>query len=178
MLREGVRLSGRHQAWLYGSAGALLGTGALWTVFHYFLQVEGEFGEQPHVLEPWWLKLHGAAAMVFLMVLGSLVRGHVRLGWKSGINRSSGAILVTVTSFLVLTGWALYYVGVDGARPWISASHWGVGLASPFALLVHVVRGRGTRRARLVSRQPGSEDDSHSRASFPEAVSARRLGRS
>ena len=64
MLREGIRLSRRHQRLLYGICGVLWATGALWLIFHYFLQVSGEFGETPHPLEPWWMRLHGLAAML------------------------------------------------------------------------------------------------------------------
>ena len=61
MLREGLRLSRRHQAWLHGASALLFTTGALWLVFHHYVRVPGEFGSEPHPLESWWLKLHGAA---------------------------------------------------------------------------------------------------------------------
>lgn len=142
MLREGLRLSRRHRAWLYGTFSALFVSGLLWLVFRRWVRVEGEFGASAHPLEPWWLKLHGAAAMAFLLVLGTLVRGHVRLGWKLHQNRLSGSTLLATNALLAATGWALYYVGGESVRAWVSVLHWGLGLAAPALILVHVVRGR------------------------------------
>jgi len=154
VLREGVRLSRRHRALLYWCVTLLFVTGVLWLAFHYLVRVEGELGEVRHPLEPWWLKLHGAAAMIFLMILGSLARGHIRMGWKARRNRRSGATLAAVSAVLIVTGWALYYVGSESARPWISAAHWGLGLFVPLFTITHVVFGRRARRAREREQKP------------------------
>ena len=74
----------------------MFATGALWLLFHYFVRVHGEFGDRPHALEIWWLRLHGAAAMLTLLVLGSLVPIHVRRGWHQRKNLLAGAILGTL----------------------------------------------------------------------------------
>jgi hypothetical protein len=145
MGREGVRLSRRHQAWLHAAAGLLFATGAAWLVLHHFLQVPGEFGDEPTPFEPWCLKLHGAAAMAFLVLLGTLVRGHVPGGWRSGRNRLSGVGLVSANLVLVATGWALYYIGSEAARPILSVVHWGLGAGLPLALLWHARRGLAVR---------------------------------
>ena len=146
MLREGIRLSRRHQRLLYGICGVLWATGALWLIFHYFLQVSGEFGETPHPLEPWWMRLHGLAAMLALLFLGSLVRGHIRVGWNIRRHRLSGATLVGASATLIATGWALYYVSSEAARPWISVIHWSIGLVSAAVIGVHVYAGARARR--------------------------------
>ena len=153
LLHEGLRLSRRHQAWLYGTALALLVTGLFWLCFHHYVKVEGEFGETAHPLETWWLKLHGAAAMVFLLVLGSLVRGHLRTGWRMRLNRPSGATVTAANAWLVVSGWGLYYIGAESWRPAISSSHWIVGLVLPVVLAVHVQLGRRSRR-RIATRHP------------------------
>ena len=137
MQRDGPSLSRRHQGWLHGVSAALFGTGAAWLVFHHFLQAPGEFGARPHVLEPWWLKLHGGLAMAFLVLLGTLVRGHIPAGWRSRRNRVSGIGLVTVNVVLIATGWALYYLGSESVRPVLGAVHWGIGIILPFGLLWH-----------------------------------------
>ena len=155
MLREGIRLSRRHRRWLYGTLAALFASGVLWLGFHHFARVESEIGETAHPLEPLWLRVHGAAAMLFLGVLGSLVRGHVRMGWRVGLNRLSGAALVSANAVLVLSGWALYYVGSESRRPWISVAHWTIGVALPLVLAVHVWRGRSLRRRRGLSAPQG-----------------------
>jgi hypothetical protein len=150
MGREGVRLSRRHQAWLHAVGAALFATGAAWLVLHHFFQVPGEFGDEPTSFEPWCLRLHGAAAMAFLVLLGTLLRGHIPGGWRSRRNRLSGVGLVTVNGVLIATGWALYYLGGEAVRPILSIVHWGLGAGLPIALLWHARRGLAARPARAV----------------------------
>ena len=45
-------------------------SGGLWLIFHYFMRPVGEFGPEPHALEPWWLALHGFFAFLSLTVIG------------------------------------------------------------------------------------------------------------
>lgn len=147
MQRETVRLTRAHRWTVIAVAGAVLATGVLWLVFHYFVRVAGEFGDAPHPLESWWLQLHGAAAMASLLVLGSLVRGHIINGWKAGRHRLSGGVVAAVAATLVASGWALYYVGSEDVRPLISVAHWVVGVSGALALPLHIRLAR--RRAQL-----------------------------
>ena len=81
--------------------------------------------------------------MLALVVLGSLLAGHVRRGWRAGRNRLTGAGMVALCGGLVVSGYALYYAGSESARAWASGSHLIGGLAFPFMLGVHIRRGRG-----------------------------------
>ena len=146
MNRDRIRLSRRHQAWIYSAFGVLFLSGAVWLVFHFFMHRQGEFGETTHPAEPWAMKVHGAAAMLVLVVLGTLLPGHVRRGWNLGKNRTSGGGLLILNGVLILSGYALYYFGGEGVRPVISAVHWIVGLLSPFAIAWHVRKGRKLRK--------------------------------
>jgi drug/metabolite transporter (DMT)-like permease len=137
-----MRLSRGHIRWVYWSSAVLFSTGVLWLVFHYFVHVRGEFGDRPHALEAWWLRLHGAAAMVVLIVLGSLLPIHVRRGWHQRRNLLAGVILSVLATLLIASGYALYYFGGEEARPLISAVHWLFGLAAPLLLVWHIWRGR------------------------------------
>jgi hypothetical protein len=102
----------------------------------------GEFGEQPHPAEPWSLKLHGAAAMAILVILGTLLPTHVRFAWHARRNRPNGIMLISVFAFLILTGYGLYYFGDERLRSWTSCLHLVVGLALPLALILHIRSGR------------------------------------
>lgn len=137
-----MRLSTGHRKWIYWSGAALFATGALWLAFHYFLRQHGEFGETAHPLEIWWLRLHGACAMLVLLVLGSLLPIHVRRGWHQRKNLLAGCAVSTVALLLIASGYALYYYGGEEARPWISAFHWLLGLGTPVLLVWHIWRGR------------------------------------
>lgn len=140
-----MRLSTGHRRWIYWTGTGLVATGVLWLLFHYFVHVHGQFGETAHPLEVWWLRLHGAFAMLMLLVLGSLVPVHVRRGWHLRKNLLAGWILGLLACALIVSGYALYYVAGEASRPWLSACHWLFGLAMPLALTWHVWRGRRAR---------------------------------
>ena len=148
-----MRLTSGHRQWVYWTAAALFASGALWLVFHYFLQAQGEFGPAPHPLEHWWLRLHGAAAMLALLVVGSLLPIHVRRGWHQRRNLPLGIALSSAVLLLTLSGYALYYFGGEEARPWISVFHWGIGIASPLALVWHIAAAGASPGGSIPARQ-------------------------
>jgi cation transport ATPase len=142
MRRNGIQLSRRHLFWLYGSFGLLLLTGIVWLIFHYFVHTVGEFGPVTHPLEPWSLKIHGAAAMITLVILGTLIPGHIRRAWHARKNRTTGVVLIALIVVLIASGYALYYFGGEQTRPIISALHWILGLTFPATLIWHIWIGR------------------------------------
>jgi hypothetical protein len=133
----GNRLSRSLKGWLYGVSLIVLLSGALWLLFEWKVRVAGEFGEERHPLQAWWLKLHGAAAMGFLVMFGTLLRGHIAGGWRRGRRRTSGGSMTALSGVLILTGYGLYYAGSETLRPWISAVHWIVGLLAAGLLAFH-----------------------------------------
>jgi hypothetical protein len=137
-----MRLSNGHRRWIYWSGAALFATGALWLLFHYFLRRHGPFGETGHPLEVWWLRLHGACAMLVLVVLGSLLPIHVRRGWHQRRNLLAGCMVSAIALLLIVSGYGLYYYGGEDGRPWISAFHWLLGLGTPALLVWHIWSGR------------------------------------
>lgn len=91
------------------------------------------------------MKLHGAAAMLLLFFLGSLLNTHIRRAIKSDRNLLTGWGMIGMMSALIATGYALYYVAGDSDRPLWSASHWIIGLAGSALFLLHIVIGRRSR---------------------------------
>jgi len=165
-----MRLSRGHLRWVYASGLALFASGALWLLFHYFVQVQGELGERPHALEVWWLRLHGAAAMLMLAVLGSLLPVHIRRGWHQRKNLVAGSAVAGFALLLIISGYALYYFGSEETRPWISAFHWLLGLGTPALLIWHIVSGRRTRTVARVS-SPAAEPMPYARTGSSEQAS-------
>lgn len=145
MRRERVRLSRRHQAWIYSSFGVLFLSGLLWIVAQIWFVGDGEFGESTSPLAPWSMKLHGAAAMLVLVVLGTLLPGHVRRAWNAGKSRRTGAGVLGLNGLLIVSGYALYYVGGEQTRAVMSPLHWIVGLVLPAVLAWHVWEGHRLR---------------------------------
>ena len=144
-MRRRLSLSVPRRVWLYSLVGVLTASGAAWLVCQHWLRIEGEFGVTPHPSAPWWMRLHGAAAMLFLVLLGTLLRDHVRLGWRSHRNRPSGAGLLGICAWLTFTGYGLNYVGGESLRLWLSRLHWLPGLLWPLLLVIHIWLGRRTR---------------------------------
>lgn len=139
---HGFRLERWHRRSVYVTAAVLLLSGVAWLVLRYFLRPVGEFGETVHPLEPWAMKLHGAAAMALLFFAGSVLHLHVRRALKARRNLVMGWAVVAVLLFLVLTGYALYYVAGDADRPAWSLLHWAAGLLAAFLFVVHIITGR------------------------------------
>jgi hypothetical protein len=148
MRQRGVSLSARHRAGIHGTVLLLLATGAGWMALKQWGQVAGEFGPEPHPWEPWLMKVHGAAALAFCVLLGTVLPVHARFGWRMRRNHTSGAGLVALSVFLILSGYLLYYAGGEVLRDVAARSHAWAGIALPFVVAGHVVLGRRSRSGR------------------------------
>jgi uncharacterized membrane protein len=149
------RLSHRHENYLYLTSALLLVSGLGWLVGHFMLRTPGALGYGPHPSEVWWLRLHGAAVMVFLAVFGALLPGHVVQNWRRRVNRYSGLAVVLVVVLLTITGYGLYYLVDDRQRGLMSVTHWIVGLAAAAVLALHALLGK---RLAARAREPSDAD--------------------
>ena len=149
---DGMRMPAWMRRWTYATGAACLLTGLLWLAFDGWIVQEGPFGQEAHWLQRYWLLLHGAAGMLMLWVFGLVWLAHVRRGWAHGHQRRSGGTMVSGVIILALSGWALYYVGGEVARVWISRTHWIAGLLTAVWLPIHITR---SRRALRRLRPPG-----------------------
>ena len=129
-----VFLGAAQKRLLYGTLGLLWLTGMAWLL--------GEEGAPARSL---CMKIHGAAAMAFLIVFGALLFQHVPDGWEEKRQRTAGSGLVALCSFLILTGWGLYYFGGEPLRRATSLAHSLVGGLFPAILLVHILLGHRGR---------------------------------
>jgi hypothetical protein len=101
-------------------------TGLVWFVLHDM--IDGEPGDVTRVL----LTLHGISSYALLVVIGSLLPRHVRLGWLRRRNLVTGFTVTAVMAVLAVTGLALYYGGEELHAP-VKWLHVIVGLGC-FAL--------------------------------------------
>lgn len=139
-----------HKKMLYGISALLWLSGTVWLYFRYYPPMQGEFGVQSHPAQTFCMKLHGAAAMGFLVILGMALY-HIPPGWRKKRQRPSGLSLLVICCLLILTGWGLYYSGNDDRRGFISASHSILGVLLPMIIFFHVwriVRRRSKRKFR------------------------------
>jgi hypothetical protein len=145
---------GRSRRWaLYIIGVGVWSSGGLWLLFRHFFVEPGEFGPKIHPLEPWWLKLHGAFGFAAVWILGFLWSVHVSRAWHGVRRRWSGGVMIGVFSWLILSGYLLYYIGTEDVRSVVSVLHWGIGLASPICLGFHRLRFQ-KRGMSLVDRVP------------------------
>ncbi len=144
---EPVRLT-RNQKWLVFSVsiGVWL-TGVLWLVYEHFMRVPYEFGLKQDPLESVWQKLHGGFSVAATFVLGLLWSVHVVKGWDVRWRRLSGGALLGVIVFLIVSGWALYYITAQRWQNWTAIAHWAIGLAALLFFLIHwLSRAKSKRR--------------------------------
>jgi hypothetical protein len=131
------RLSPRHRWWAWGILGLLWLSGAAWLYCRYGLVQHGEFGDLPHPLQGWVLRLHGLAAFASLWLLGLLWGIHITRAWPTRKRRYTGIGMFAAASMLVLSGYLLYYGG-ESLRDIASPLHWLLGLASLPLALAHM----------------------------------------
>ena len=131
------RLSRSTRIWINSVGLGLWGSGAGWLVSHYLLRRPDPFGPDAHVLEPWWLKAHGAMAFLALWTGGLLWGVHMVKAWQGGRGRWTGGTLFAALLALSLSGYLLYYVAEPGIRDILSLTHWIIGLLLPVCYLAH-----------------------------------------
>jgi len=142
MKQNAVRLSRPHEWSVYLIFALVFVSGAAWAWLHYLKRDASEFGVTANPLELWMQRLHGAAAMLALVLVGTLLVFHIPNAWRARRNRRTGTSLALIFGFLIVTGYALYYSGNERLRMWASWSHLWIGLAVPLFLAIHVWRGK------------------------------------
>ncbi|MGH8122710.1 MAG: hypothetical protein ACREPT_08035 [Rudaea sp.] len=157
--QHGRRLSRRYRRAVYGTLAAAWLTGVLWLIFHYLLMRNGEFGVEPHPLEAWWLRLHGAAAFASLWLGGLVWALHVRASLARPQWCIGGMLLIAMFVVLGASGYLLYYAGGDALRDAVRLVHWLIGVALIVPFLIHSLRARSARHARL-EQTSAAQDDS------------------
>lgn len=151
MRNKGAKLSRRQRRWFYTVFIGLFLSGLAGGIMEYFFRNDSNMMTSTRTVSAWAMKIHGAFAMIFLIVLGSLIPTHVKKAWRANLNRGNGLFMLFLNLFLVLTGYGLYYFANENLRSRISISHWVVGLALPFLLYIHIYLGRKRSEKRLPS---------------------------
>ena len=148
-----IRLKGFQRRFLYGVIALLFLTGAAWAYWNYLVSSSGDF---EMTAKAWAMKIHGAAAMAILVLVGMLLTGHVRYAWRVRRNRGNGSLFLGTFGILTITGYGLYYAGGERLRSWTSWIHLAVGLALPLLLVLHIWLGKRTRPvAHVRNARPG-----------------------
>ena len=144
-----VRLPRWQLQTVYWSFGLLSASGLLWLGLHGFATFATPSTADglplPSPVKAWAMRLHAASALAALVSVGSVLPLHVRSAWHRHKSRASGSVNLLVFGALTVTGYALWYASEGGLKEWSAWLHWGLGLALPLALVVHIFLGRQAR---------------------------------
>jgi magnesium-transporting ATPase (P-type) len=151
--RDSIRLKRSQRYFLYVVLALLFLSGVAWAYWNYLPASPGDFEMSA---KAWAMKIHGAAAMAMLVLVGMLLTGHVRFAWRARRNRGNGSLFLGVFGVLTITGYGLYYAGAETLRAWTSWVHLAVGLALPLLLILHIWLGKRTRPAAQLQKRPPS----------------------
>ncbi len=149
MRPDGIKLWALQRWTVYVTFAVLFVTGVAWSVLHDGLPRLGYDALSELPIVPMLLELHGAAAMLVLIVLGSLIPKHIQWAWNGRLNRFTGGLVLATQALFIGTGYALYYAGDEAFRVYASNVHLVLGLGFPLVLVGHVIVGRRHRAAIL-----------------------------
>ncbi len=143
MWSNSIRFSRAQRVVFYSVFALLFVTGVVWQCLDSFCDASRDAIGTAKNLQ---LKIHGAAGMAALILIGMILSNHIRQAWPSHRNRPNGISLLGAVTILVVTGYALYYAGGEALRRWSGWIHLAVGLLFPFLIFLHVFFGRRSRR--------------------------------
>ena len=83
------------------------------------------------------MKIHGALAIIFIFVFGT-VYAHFQRAWPVGRKRLSGLLLAAIFIILCVTMWPLYYSSEDFTRQIAISAHSVIGFLVPGFIILHV----------------------------------------
>lgn len=89
-------------------------------------------------MEYWSRAAHGLFCFAMLWLLGYLWAVHVRGACKFKHNFISGLVLMGLIAWLVMSGYFLYYAGIEWVRDGASLSHWVIGAILPLIYGIHL----------------------------------------
>lgn len=164
---DSIRLKRLQRYFLYAVLALVFLSGVVWAYWNYLVASPGDFEMSA---KAWAMKIHGAAAMAVLVLIGMLLNAHVRFAWRARRNRTNGSIFLGAFAVLIITGYALYYAGGERLRAWTSWIHLAIGLVLPILLVVHIFLGRRTRPAVQSSTRShfasGGAEDRHPKSGY------------
>jgi MFS family permease len=162
---------------LYAVLALVFLSGVAWAYWNYLAASPGDFEMSA---KTWAMKIHGAAAMAVLVLVGVLLNEHVRLAWRARRNRANGSVFLSAFAFLTITGYGLYYAGGERLREWTSWIHLAIGLVLPILLLIHIFLGRRTRPTDQSSTRShfasGGVEDRHPKSRYYEPRRSTKSG--
>ena len=133
-----IRPSKPHRRVIYLSIATLWISGAIFLIDRYLLGNLFSLFAPRSELQVTTMKVHGALAIPFIFVFGTIF-AHFQRAWPLQKKRLSGLLLVSIFTVLCLTVWPLYYSSVDLIRIVTISVHVVLGLLIPGFVLLHIL---------------------------------------
>lgn len=92
------------------------------------------------------LVAHGVSAALVLVLTGSILPTHFRIGLRTRRNLVTGLTVSAVLLALAISGWLLYY-GTEAGRDAALWTHWVIGVLILALAPLHVLVGRSSAGA-------------------------------
>lgn len=108
--------------------------------------------------------LHVVLSYAIVIFAGALWHVHMRVGWRRRRNLWAGGALVLTLLILAGSGVAVFYLGGELEARCAAVTHLIAGAGLPLLLVVHVVAGRASVRARVRPRASVTRGAAESRA--------------
>lgn len=91
-------------------------------------------------MKGWLLKVHGAAAFVSMVLFGAVVTTHALplIVSRETARVATGILTVLITCLLIVTGYLLYYGGIE-IRSYASQIHFWSGIGATAVLAAHLL---------------------------------------
>ena len=118
----------------------LLITGVLWMSIHFFQWPDAAAPLMEGLPSPWeapLMKIHGAAMLLMIFILGRLSGTHVLLFWRMRRRRKEGAILLAAFGILALSAYLFYYWIPEDWRDYLGWAHGAMGALTALLLAWH-----------------------------------------
>jgi len=139
-MKQRNRLSRSQSRSLYASAAVLVLSGLMWLSVHQLawpVMSRASMEGLPSPWEPWLMRLHGAAMMAMLFLIGRISSTHVMRGLRLHLRVRDGVGLLVGAALLALTGYSLYYLIPDDWRDANGWVHAAIGIVWTVTLLWH-----------------------------------------
>lgn len=143
--RTAPRLPATRERLLWLAVWLMVASGLLWLWAEYAWPWDEETGPAAHEARNLAMRLHVAAALAFVFLVGALLDTHVRVAWRRARNRASGVAMLVLAGLLTVSGYGLWYFHGDALRAAAEWLHWIAGFAAPALLWLHARIGAGSR---------------------------------
>lgn len=143
--RTAPRLPTTRERLLWLAVWLMVASGLLWLWAEYAWPWDEETGPAAHEARNLAMRLHVAAALAFVFLVGALLDTHVRVAWRRARNRASGVAMLVLAGLLTVSGYGLWYFHGDALRAATEWLHWIAGFAAPALLWLHARIGAGSR---------------------------------